>query len=205
MGGKLPTFAAGNLGSLFCTFSYAALAPPFNGGGGSFAATSLREISAPYSARFHHAALAPPFNGGEAPRNICGGKSRLLILHVFIRPPWLPPSKRRKLRKRSRWEISAPYSARFHHATLAPPLTGGKLRATFAVGNLRSLFCTFSSRHPGPPSNGGEAPRNVCGGKSPLLILHVFNRPPWPPLCRGELGATSAAGNQRCVDRKVST
>ncbi len=31
-----------------------------------------------------------------------------------------------------------------------PLLKGGKLRATFAVGNLRSLFCKFSTGHPGP-------------------------------------------------------
>ncbi len=37
------------------------------------------------------------------------------------------------------------------------------------------------------PSNGGEAPRNIRGGKSPLLILQDFNRPAWPsPSQRGE-------------------
>ena len=33
----------------------------------------------------------------------------------------------------------------------------------------------------GAPSKLGETPRNIRGGKSPLLILQDFNRPPWPP------------------------
>ncbi len=63
----------------------------------------------------------PPFLRGGSGGNTTGGKVPLLGSRVFNRPPW------------------------------PPLLKGGKLRETFAAGNLGSLFCTFSSRRPGPP------------------------------------------------------
>ncbi len=103
----------------------------------------------------------PPLLKGGALRNIRGGKSPLLILQVFNRPP-------------------------------RPPLLNSeKLCATFAAGNLRSLFCKFSPGHPGPLSQGGKgdpsgfvfvAVRDGCA-HSPLRVveqcLEVFSAPDW--------------------------
>ena len=69
--------------------------------------------------------------------------------------------------------------------------------------------CTGDRQHGpplAPPSKGGEAWRNVRGGKSSLFLPQVFNRPPWPPLLKGgnfaqhsrrEISARSSASFQQ--------
>ncbi len=64
----------------------------------------------------------PPLLKGGSLRNTTGGKLPLLGSRVFNRPPW------------------------------PPLLKGGEAPRTFAAGNLRSLFCKFSTDHLVAPS-----------------------------------------------------
>ncbi len=60
-------------------------------------------------------------------------------------PPWPPLLKGGKLAQQTRRETAAPRMASFQQPPWPPPSYGGKLRATYAAGNLRSLFCKFST------------------------------------------------------------
>ena len=58
-----------------------------------------------------------------------------------------------------------------------PLLKGGKLGGTFASGDVRSSIWKLSTGPPWPPLLKGRKSRNIRAGKSPLLVLQVFNSP----------------------------
>ncbi len=100
--------------------------------------------------------LAPPSKGGESWRNIRGGKSPLRILQVINRPRWRWADEKRAVLGNFEVDDSAfSVARRFFDGGRrdGPPLA--------------------------PPSKGGESWRNIRGGKSPLRILQVINRPRW--------------------------
>jgi hypothetical protein len=122
--------------------------------------------------------LAPPSKGGEALRSTRGGKSSFVRSHVFNSPAWPWADEKCAVLTKFAGSDSALSVARRssdggrrNDPPWPPLLKGGKLGATFATGNLRSVYGKFSTAHPHPgPLPAGEGAEAVGRRRIPQRV-----------------------------------